>query len=120
VEAIRVDLWLWAVRQFKSRSSANTACRGGHVRINGSIAKPATTVRVGDRVELTVRGVERNIEVVRLIGKRVGAPLAAECLIDHSPPPPTTAVIPPVPTRERGSGRPTKRERRQLDRFRSR
>jgi ribosome-associated heat shock protein Hsp15 len=121
VDVTRVDRWLWAVRVFKTRAAATDACRGGHVRVNGSSAKAATSVRVGDRVEAKVHDRLRSLEVVRVIDKRVGAPLAAECMVDHSPPPPSSgdreaAVF----TRDRGSGRPTKRERRQLDRFRSR
>src|SRR3954462_9108849 len=87
IEETRVDKWLWAVRLYKTRSNATDACRGGHVRVNGAPAKPATTVRIGDRVTARVHGDERVLEVVRLIDKRVGAPVAVECLIDHSPPP---------------------------------
>jgi ribosome-associated heat shock protein Hsp15 len=121
VEVTRVDRWLWAVRVCKTRAAATTACRGGHVRVNGTPAKPATSVRVGDRVEATIHGQLRSLEVARVIDKRVGAPAAAECVIDHSPPPPTREErTSRVFARDRGSGRPTKRDRRQLDRFRNR
>jgi ribosome-associated heat shock protein Hsp15 len=113
-----VDRWLWAVRVTKTRSIATDACRGGHVRVNGHPAKPATTVRVGDRVEATHAGRRRVLEVARVIDKRVGAPLAAECYVDHSPPPPSSHDTPTVFARDRGAGRPTKRDRRRLDRFR--
>ncbi len=119
VDETRVDKWLWAVRLFKTRALATTACRGGHVRVNGTPAKPATTVRVGDRVEAQVHGRSRVLEVARVIDKRVGAPLAAECVVDHSPPEPPRGLAPPVFARERGAGRPTKRDRRRLDRFRT-
>jgi ribosome-associated heat shock protein Hsp15 len=105
---------------YKTRGAATEACRGGHVRINGSPAKPAATVRAGDRVEATAHGRHRVLEVVRVIDKRVGAPVAAECLVDHSPPPPPKDARQPVFARDPGAGRPTKRDRRQLDRFRSR
>jgi ribosome-associated heat shock protein Hsp15 len=118
VEATRVDRWLWAVRVFKTRSIATAACRGGHVRINGSVAKPASVVRIGDRVEARAHGRARVLEVVQLIDKRVAAPVAAECLVDHTPPPDATDRMPPVFARSRGTGRPTKRDRRQLDHFR--
>lgn len=74
-------------------------------------------MKVGDRVEAFIER-ERIVEVVKLIDKRVGAPVAATCLIDHSPPPPVVKREPPVFVRERGAGRPTKRERRELDQLR--
>ena len=120
MEATRVDKWLWAVRLCKTRSAATAACGGGHVRVNGVAAKPATPVRVGDRVEAHLHGRQRVLEVVRVVDKRVGAPVAAECLVDHSPPPPPKDEFPPVFPRMPGTGRPTKRDRRRLDRFRSR
>lgn len=121
MEETRVDKWLWAVRIYKTRSDATDACRGGHVKVNGASAKPATTVRVGDRVETRVHDRDRILEVARLIDKRVGASVAAECMVDHSPPPPDKAAwVPPLFTRDAGAGRPTKRDRRAIDRFRSR
>jgi ribosome-associated heat shock protein Hsp15 len=120
VDSIRVDRWLWAVRLVKTRSAATDACRAGHVRVNGSRVKPAQAVKVGDTVRVRSGQRERIVEVARIIDKRVGAPVAAECLVDHSPPPPPRAVQPDVPRREPGTGRPTKRERRQLDRSRGR
>jgi ribosome-associated heat shock protein Hsp15 len=119
IDETRVDRWLWAVRLFPTRSAATDAARAGHVRVNGRPAKPATTVRPGDRVEARVGQRDRVVDVVRVIDKRVGAPVAADCLVDLSPPPPERPE--PVPfAREPGSGRPTKRDRRQMDRFRGR
>lgn len=120
MEDTRIDKWLWAVRVFKTRSMATDACRGGHVRINGSTVKPAAPVREGDVVEAHANGRERVLDVVRVIDKRVGAALAAECVVDRSPARPPREEELAVFTRERGMGRPTKRDRRQLDRFRSR
>lgn len=119
MEATRVDRWLWAVRLYKTRAVATAACRAGHVRVNGTAAKPATPVRVGDRVEARAGGRQRVLEVTQVIDKRVGAAVAAECLVDHSPPPPPKDDF-PVVLRDPGTGRPTKRERRHLDRFRGR
>jgi len=118
VVVTRVDRWLWAVRVFKTRGAATDACRGGHVRVNGASAKAATPVRVGDRVEATVHQGRRVLEVVEVIDKRVGAPVAVACYRDHTPPP-TPQERGNVFERDRGTGRPTKRDRRQLDRFRS-
>ncbi|HEV2010126.1 MAG TPA: S4 domain-containing protein [Candidatus Limnocylindria bacterium] len=117
MDMTRVDIWLWAVRLYKTRSAATAACRGGHVRVNRAAAKASTQVKVGDRVEAFVeRG--RILEVAVVIDKRVGAAVAATCLVDHSPPVPVVKREPPVFVRERGTGRPTKRERRELDHLR--
>ncbi|MEU7763793.1 RNA-binding S4 domain-containing protein [Nocardia sp. NPDC049190] len=113
----RVDSWTWAVRLFKTRSAAAEACRGGHVRVNGATAKPAQPVRPGDEVRIRVAGLERIVIVERLVTKRVGAPIATQCFIDHSPPPPPREILATMPRRDRGSGRPTKRERRETDRL---
>jgi ribosome-associated heat shock protein Hsp15 len=118
VESTRIDRWLWAVRLTKTRPDAAAACRAGHVRVNDRPAKPATTVSPGDEVRARVGHVTRVVEVVRVIQKRVGAADAATCFIDRTPAPPPEASI-PVAHRDRGTGRPTKRDRRIIDRFRS-
>lgn len=103
----------------KTRSDAAAACRGGHVKINAKPAKPASAVKPGDRVEAYLHDRQRILEVVRVIVKRVGAAVAVDCYLDHSPPV-ITEVGAPLAQRDRGSGRPTKRDRRQLDRLRGR
>lgn len=115
---VRVDSWVWSVRLTKTRSQAATAARLGRVRINGVQVKAAHPVRTGDEVRVRRDGIERIVVVQRLVKKRVGAPVAAECYVDNTPPPPPRAEIPDVPHRERGAGRPTKRDRRELDRLR--
>jgi ribosome-associated heat shock protein Hsp15 len=120
IEVTRVDQWLWAVRLYKTRSMATAACKGGHVRINGSPAKAASPVRVGDRVEARAGDRDRVLEVVVLIAKRVAAPVAATCIVDHSPPPPPREFAAPLFRRDPGAGRPTKKDRRSMDRFRNR
>ena len=112
-----MDVWLWAVRIYKSRSAATAACRAGHVRVNRAVAKASTPVKVGDRVEARMER-QRILEAVAVIDKRVGAAVAARCLVDHSPPVPVVRREPRAFVRERGAGRPTKRERRELDRLR--
>ena len=118
MESTRIDRWLWAVRLTKTRPDAATACRGGHVRVNGRVAKPSTPVVPGDRVQARLGDRERVVEVARVIQKRVGAPDAITCYLDHTPPAPTV-VEPAVAVRDRGAGRPTKRERRALEKWRS-
>jgi len=120
VDVTRLDRWLWSIRLYRTRSEATEACRGGHVRVNRAAAKAATPVRAGDRITANVGGRERSIEVVRLIDKRVSAPIAAGCFIDHSPPLPPRELSSPVFLRDPATGRPTKRDRRQLDRVRQR
>ncbi|WP_374208076.1 RNA-binding S4 domain-containing protein [Streptomyces sp. MUM 16J] len=117
-ETVRIDSWIWAVRLVKTRSLGATACRGGHVRVNGERVKPAHSVRVGDEVRLRHEGRERIVIVKRLIRKRVGAPVAVQCYVDNSPPPPPREAVAPAGLRDRGTGRPTKRDRRELERLR--
>ena len=118
---MRIDQWLHAVRITKTRSDAAAACRGGHVRINGATAKPSSSVKVGDHVEAHVNQRERIVDVTKVITKRVGAAVATECFDDHSPPPPEPDTFRPLfAVRDRGAGRPTKRDRRQIDRVRGR
>jgi ribosome-associated heat shock protein Hsp15 len=120
-DPVRVDRWLWAVRAFKTRAQANDACTKGRVRVNEEVCKPATKVKVGDRVEARRRDRVLIYEVAQLLEKRVGAALAADAVVDHSPPleagtgDPLEAV---APTRDRGTGRPTKRDRRRMEDFR--
>lgn len=120
LQAVRVDTWLWAVRLMKTRSKATAACRAGRIKVNGKPTKAAHQLKVGDQVTYRVEGFDRVVEVTRLIPTRVGAPIAQSCYQDHSPPRPARVAFAAVPVRERGSGRPTKRERRQLDQLRGR
>jgi len=113
----RVDSWIWAVRLAKTRSAASDACKGGHIRVNGVRAKPAQVVRAGDEVRYRHGGLERVVVVKRIIIKRVSATVAAECYIDNSPPPPPREETVAVAVRDRGAGRPTKRERRSIEKL---
>jgi ribosome-associated heat shock protein Hsp15 len=121
--SIRVDKWLWAVRVYKTRTAATSACTSGRVKVNDEPAKPATKIVVGDLVEAR-RGDHRVVyRVTALIEKRVGAKLVADCVEDLSParPPKSDPILaPPGGARERGTGRPTKKERRTIDRLRGR
>jgi ribosome-associated heat shock protein Hsp15 len=118
--SVRVDAWLWAVRVYKTRSLATTACRAGHVRVNGERAKAALQVRPGDELRVRIAGFDRILIVREPIAKRVGAAQAATAVDDRTPPPPPREEMAFVPVRDRGAGRPTKRERRDIDRLRGR
>ncbi len=110
----RLDVWLWSVRVFKTRSMATNAVRGGHVRLNGDPVKPARVVKPGDRVTVKEPGWLREFEVRQLLTKRVGHLVAIEAYVDHSPARPTHLSV-PMGRRDRGAGRPTKRDRRAID-----
>ena len=115
----RVDAWTWAVRLFPTRSAAAAACKAGHIRVNGDRAKPATMVVPGDEVHVRGGERERIVVVQRTVIKRVGAPVAVACYLDRSPAPlPKEHVVPGE--RDRGAGRPTKRDRRLIQRLKGR
>lgn len=119
-ERVRLDVWLWAVRLVKTRAAATEACRGGHVKLNGNAAKAAQPVRIGDEVRVRIHGFDRIVIVKQLLAKRVSAPLAADAIEDRSPPRPGAIDAAQAPFRPRGAGRPSSRERREIDRLRGR
>ena len=114
---VRLDVWLWSVRLFKTRAMANKAVDGGHVRLNDAPVKPAHSVVPGDVVTVREPGWERRYEVTQTISKRVGAPIARTCYVDQSPPKPEYLMAGPVARRDRGAGRPTKRDRREIEKL---
>lgn len=122
---VRIDKWLWAVRIFKSRTLANDVVKRSKASINGKIAKPSSGVDVGDTVTVMKNGFNLQFEVIKLIGKRVGAPIAQTCYIDRTPAEELNKYKDwfigkgASERREKGAGRPTKRERRDLSRFKA-
>ena len=116
-DTTRVDAWLWGIRIFKTRSAATASSKAGHITVNDERAKPAQSVRIGDIVRVRMDGDERILQVARLIVKRVGAPIAVECYVDLTPPKPPREERVLTVVRERGAGRPTKRDRRVIDRL---
>ena len=112
-------MWLWSVRLFKTRTLANKAVAGGHVRLNDAKVKPARAVVPGDVVTIREPGWVRRFEVTKVIDKRVGYPVARTCYIHRSPPRPAYLNAPQA-RRDKGAGRPTKRDRRRIDRLRGR
>ena len=107
----RIDVWLWSVRAYKSRSLATGAVKGGHIRLNGDPVKPSHDVKPGDTVTIHTPGWDRVLKVINPIAKRVSAKLAVEAYEDLSA---------PLARRDRGAGRPTKKDRREIDRLRGR
>ncbi|MCB0514725.1 MAG: RNA-binding S4 domain-containing protein [Chitinophagales bacterium] len=125
LEKTRIDKWLWAVRVFKTRSLATDACNAGKVKINGSSIKPSYLLKIGETVHIKKEQQQIIYQCTQIIEKRVSAELAAECFEDLSPPPPPkektldAAFIQRMPVfqRKRGEGRPTKKDRRDIDKL---
>lgn len=118
LESVRVDKWLWAARCFKTRGLAAEACGAGHVKVNGNSVKSAKLLRRGD--EVTIReGEDLRVYAVKGLSDRRGpAPVARTLYDDKSPPKPERVDVPGMIVRDRGLGRPTKRELRDIRRVR--
>lgn len=118
---VRLDKWLWAVRLFKTRALATEACAAGHVQVNGQRAKPGRTVHPGEMIVAQVGEVRRTVRVLSGLDRRVGAKALAPYLEDLTPAEelskPREARLEPLFHRPKGAGRPTKRERRLLERM---
>jgi ribosome-associated heat shock protein Hsp15 len=115
---LRLDKWLWAARFFKSRTLAASACDGGKVDVNEQAAKPSKAVRAGDLLHVTLPRGKRIVRIVTLTERRGGGQEAAALYEDLTPPPPPPELRTRPPAyRPPGAGRPTKRERRHLDRL---
>jgi ribosome-associated heat shock protein Hsp15 len=116
---VRIDKWLWAVRIYRTRSLAAAACAAGHVQVGDQIAKAARSVRLGDIVLARIGPMTRTVRVRELLDRRVGAPLVERYLEDLTPPSEhekrAAPNFQPVALRPKGSGRPTKRDRRDID-----
>jgi ribosome-associated heat shock protein Hsp15 len=121
-DGVRLDKWLQVARMFKTRTQATHACELGRVRVNGISAKPHKLLAVGDRVELSQGDWERVLIVKELKDRPVAKALAPLLYEDQSPPRPSPDPLerlmrrPPV-LREAGSGRPTKKDRREIERW---
>ena len=117
----RVDRWLWSVRLFKTRTLAARACQAGHVRVNGQAVKPSRALRPGDLVNALLGEIRRTVKVLAVLERRVGAKVVPEYLEDLTPQSeyekPREKFSAPVGLRPKGTGRPTKRDRRVLTSF---
>ena len=120
-EGIRIDKWLWAVRAFKTRSQATDACKSGKVKIAESNAKPSRVIKLNEEISIQVNHITRTLKVIGLLDKRVGAKLVPEYMEDLT----TSEEYDKEKMkreinyeyRDRGLGRPTKKERRLIDRL---
>lgn len=126
LQKVRIDKWLWSVRVYKTRSKATDACQSGKVKVNDEIAKPAKNLAIGDVVQVRKKNIRYTYKVERVLEKRVGAPVAAACYTDLTPDeekikekmrPQASVFFDAGAYREKGKGRPTKKERRDLDDF---
>lgn len=118
---VRFDKWLWAVRLFKTRSLAASACRLGQVTVEGQPVKPARDVRVGETIAARTGDITRTVKVLQLLENRVGAPRVKEFAEDLTPASEYEKLkngkLPPLFVRPKGAGRPTKKDRRTLDKY---
>ena len=116
---VRLDRWLWAVRLFKTRTLAATACKAGHVKIANRNAKPSRSVRLHDIISARTGELTRTVKVLGLLEQRVGAKLVSQFLEDQTPASeynkPRDPYFPPLFQRPPGRGRPTKKDRRNID-----
>ena len=113
--SVRIDIWLWAVRLFKTRSLAGASCRGSKVRVNGEIVKPSKMLRVGDMLDIQKDKSQITVEVLNVLKKRVSAKEAINFNREISII--TEDRVDPIVKPVRGEGRPTKRQRRVMDAF---
>ena len=117
----RIDKWLWAARIYKTRTLASDACKNGRITINGALAKPSRTVKVGDQVGVKKSPITYSFRVLHTIEKRAGAKLLPEVFENVTPPEQYELLemnrISGFVDRARGTGRPTKKDRRALDDF---
>ncbi|MCF8231777.1 MAG: RNA-binding S4 domain-containing protein [Bacteroidales bacterium] len=119
MEQVRIDKWLWAIRMYKTRSKSSSMCKKGKVDINDQEAKASNVVRIGDEVRVRIKTMTKTLRVTGLIEKRVSASVAAENYEDLTPQEEYDKLkkLHEVNTehREKGKGRPTKKERREID-----
>jgi ribosome-associated heat shock protein Hsp15 len=119
-QKIRIDKWLWSVRFYKTRTLATEACSAGKIKIENENVKPAYMLKVGQIMQINRQGEKLTIKSIKLIEKRVSAPLATECYKDLTPPEEKNKLNFPsafYEVRDKGIGRPTKKNRRDIDKF---
>ncbi|MBT3174458.1 MAG: RNA-binding S4 domain-containing protein [Lentimicrobiaceae bacterium] len=121
MESIRIDKWLWVIRIFKTRSQASEACNGGKVKIDGHNAKPSREIRVNDIIDIQQSGIRKTVKVLKIHKNRVAAKLVPDIMQDLTPPEEYERLEMirqlNIEKRERGAGRPTKKDRRNISKL---
>ena len=121
MESIRIDKWLWVIRIFKTRSQASEACNGGKVKIDGHNAKPSREIRVNDIIDIQQSGSRKTVKVLKIHKNRVAAKLVPDIMQDLTPPEEYERLEMirqlNIEKRERGAGRPTKKDRRNISKL---
>lgn len=120
IQKTRIDKWLWAIRIYKTRTLASDACAAGKIKIDGDSVKASYMLKVGQTVHINKQGDKLVLKSIKLIEKRVGAALAVECYEDLTPPEEKEKLKFPAifyEVRDKGVGRPTKKDRREIDKF---
>lgn len=121
MDAVRIDKWLWAVRLYKTRSLASEACSGGKVKIAGQNAKPSREVKAGEIIEVQQTGIKRTVEVLKPVKNRVAGKMVPDLMKDLTPPEEyerlEMMLQMKTEQRDRGAGRPTKKDRRDIGRI---
>jgi len=123
LDVIRIDKWLWAVRLFKTRTQASDACRGGKVKMDGQNVKPSRDIRVGEEIEVQTGAIRKKVAVKAILKNRVGAKLVDDYMEDLTPPEEYEKLDMlkqlNYEKRDRGTGRPTKKNRREINKLKN-
>lgn len=123
MDTMRLDKWLWTVRLFKTRSQATEACKGGKIKMSGVNAKPSKEIKVGEQIDIVQNGIRKSVQVKQLSKNRVGAKLVPELMEDLTPPEELEKLEMArkinYERRQKGLGRPSKKDRRNIDRLKN-
>lgn len=121
METIRIDKWLWAVRLYKTRSQAADACRGGKVKLDGQNTKPSREVKADDIIDIQLKGINKKVRIIKAHKNRVAAKFVPELMEDLTSPEEYEKLDMlrqlNIEKRDRGTGRPTKKDRRTISRL---
>lgn len=121
MDSMRIDKWLWTVRLYKTRSQAGEACKGGKIKIDGISVKPSREIKVEDIIDVQQQGILKKVKVLKINKSRVGAKLVSDLMEDLTSPEEYEHLdmlrMLKTEKRDRGAGRPTKKERRDINKL---